>query len=354
MDVKQEIAPSVSILVVNWNGIRHLRPLFESIGKIDFDKKKFEVLMVDNASTDDSVSFTTKNFPWVRVIQLDKNYGFCGGNNRGINEARGEYVLLLNNDVVVDKDLLGALLKGFSSPLVAAVGGKVYQWNDQNPAFNRNNVISSSWPKISPWRAIPFNFTDERPTSPVDYLPGCVIMVKKNVIEEVGFLDEEYVAYFEETDWCARMIRAGYTVSYVPEAMVWHRVGATGAELSNDFNHRMMVRNRIRFVLKNFDLLNVLFFFLYYPFEVLWKFFRLNLLIVTSLYSNSQQRAHAILSITYYSSDLKFVFQSIYWNIIHITSTILARWRDFKRIKNRRSYNWNLPLSNIDPNRRDL
>ncbi len=354
MDVKPELVPRVSIIIVNWNGLRHLKPLFDSIKKLDFDKKKLEVLMVDNASTDESVSFTKKNYSSIRILRLDQNYGFCGGNNRGIAEAKGDYILLLNNDVVVDKNLLNALLAGFSSPEVGAVGGKVYEWNEKNPAFSTKNRISSSWPKISPWRCIPFSFTDERPAGSVDYLPGCMLMVRKKLIEEIGSIDEDYQAYFEETDWCARMIRAGHKPFYTPDAMIWHRFLATANAISPDFNHRMMTRNRIRFVLKNFDFLRLFFFLLYYPFEVIWKFLRLNFIILRSVISTPVQRAHDILVISYYSRDLKFVFQSILWNLTNLPRTLQARSIDLGRLKNRQSYNLNLPLRNVAPNRRDL
>ena len=346
---------SVSIIIVNWNGIAHLKPLFESIEKLDFDKKKLEVIMVDNASSDDSVKFIEGNFKQAKVLKLDKNYGFCVGNNRGIEQAKGDYILLLNNDTVVDKNLLFALLKGFEKHKTAgAVGGKVYEWNEENPAFGTKNKISSSWPKIRPFTAKPFNFTDEQDDHPVDYLPGCMMMVKKEVIEKVGLLDESYDAYFEETDLCARIIRAGYDLIYLKDAMIWHRVAASSKTISRDFNHKMMARNRVRFVLKNFDLAYLLFFAIYYPLEVIFKFLRLNYLILKSVFSSPGKRGYLVLVIAYYAADLKFVFHSIIWNLMNLPQTVQARFRDLGKIKNRRSYNRNLPLSGVMPNRRDL
>jgi O-antigen biosynthesis protein len=103
--------PTVSIIVLNYNGKKYLDNCFDSLARISYPKSRFEVILVDNASSDGSVAYVRKKYPWVNVTNLNKNYGFTGGNNAGVNIAKGEYVVFLNNDVMVDKNWLTELIK---------------------------------------------------------------------------------------------------------------------------------------------------------------------------------------------------------------------------------------------------
>src|SRR5665647_2274421 len=102
--------PSVSIIVLNYNGRKYLDDCFSSLAKISYPKSRFEVILVDNFSSDGSVGYVRNMYPWVKVAPLSKNYGFTGGNNVGAGLAKGEYLVFLNNDVVVDVDWLKALV----------------------------------------------------------------------------------------------------------------------------------------------------------------------------------------------------------------------------------------------------
>lgn len=118
--------PSVSIIIVNYNGFNYLRSCLDSIAKLSYPKKKLEVIVVDNGSKDGSTVFLKKLFPWAKVIALKTNEGFTGGNNTGIKNATGEYIVLLNNDTTVDKNWLKELCKAADNTSVGIVTSKIY------------------------------------------------------------------------------------------------------------------------------------------------------------------------------------------------------------------------------------
>ena len=121
--------PSVSIITVNYNGLRFLKNLFNSISNLNYPEDKIQVIMVDNGSTDGSVEFVRSNFPEVEVLVLNKNSGYAGGNNEGFKHARGQYVALINNDCTIDQDWLTAMVNtmnsSYSESKVGAVSSKV-------------------------------------------------------------------------------------------------------------------------------------------------------------------------------------------------------------------------------------
>jgi len=124
--------PSVSIIVLNFNGLAFLEPCLSSLEQLDYPEGRFEVILVDNASTDSSVAFVRKRFPWVRIIQNDRNLGFAGGNNVGIRVSKGEYIALLNNDTKVERDWLIELVKGCEADrAIGACTSKIWLFDDR-------------------------------------------------------------------------------------------------------------------------------------------------------------------------------------------------------------------------------
>ncbi len=363
------VPPLVSIITVNWNGKEHLNGFFESVRNLDYPQGRLEVLMVDNGSKDGSVKLTHKHFPWVKLIEMGKNLGFAEGNNLGIKEANGEYVLLLNNDVVVDPKLVKAMLACFSGKSVGGVGAKVLRWNESNPPYDKANSISTSWLKVSPETGMPWNFNDERQKAEIDYLPGCAMMIKREILGKLGGFDPAYFAYFEETDLCARMIKAGYRLIYAPDAVVWHKVMGSTKKKANvakqttpasvfesgpsNFNQVMMARNRLRFVLKNFDATALPKFALLYATDLLFKIINIAIfkpIMALRYWADWQGWKEYEHFERAYWDEAKFIWSGVFWNFIHLPETTRARRRDFGRISNRQSYNRNLPLAEV-PNR---
>lgn len=309
-------SPLVSVIIVNWNGLQYLDSCLQGLRKQSY--KPFEIIVVDNGSIDGSLKFLEKNYPEVRVVINSFNKGFAGGNNDGIRVAKGELLAFLNNDTVTHPEWMHHLVRIIqSSPKIAGVCGKIY-------SLDKPDKVLFTMPKINPYTGGAVWVTLDQGSQPVDYLSGNAMMVKRNVVTEIGEMDEEYFAYYEDTDWCARMIRAGYELTYVPDAIIWHKQFGTAQK---QFQFYQMERNRIRFVLKNFDLFYLIIFLLLYPVHFLSWF----------MYFLAIFRFEEILLVT----------KAPLWNIINLRKTIQARYRDHQRIKRMRAYNKHLPLRSL-------
>ncbi len=309
--------PLVSIVIANWNGLRYLDDCLKSLFNQTYSH--IEIILVDNGSMDRSVEFIQENFPSVIIIKNNKNMGFASATNRGIRHAKGEFIALFNQDAVADANWLDKLVQvALGSSETAAAAGKIYYLKNGC----KEDSVFCTWPKINPFTAAPYNFNGDEGASAVDYLTGCAMIIKRDVIDEIGQIDEGYFLYFEETDWCARIIRAGYKLMYVPDAIVWHVVSGSISEPNLKLSY--MVRNRIRFAMKNFDKGYIPIFIISYSLEVALQLLR-------DIRRNDFKAAGIRLN-------------SIFWNILNIKDTMDARRSDLSKISDMRSYNRSLPL----------
>lgn len=301
---------SVTVIIVSWNGRVYLEGCLESLRAQTH--RNLDVVLVDNASSDGSVAFVRERYPEVRIVESERNLGFVGGNNLGLAYATGEYVALLNNDNVTDPGWLQALLDAVQPDDVAGATGKVF-------SLDEPDRIIFTTPLINRYSARALWSAADVPQCDVHYLSGNNLLVKRSVIDEVGPLDPGYYSYFEETDWCARMIVAGYRVVYAPAAKVRHKeLGST----SLDTNRYYMERNRVRFALKNFDRTYLAFFVLYYLADVTRRFIK------------GRDESNVPLRM--------IIIRAIGWNLRHLPETLASRGRDYRRLKQRRSYNRSL------------
>lgn len=226
------MAMDLSIIIVNWNGKGVLRDCLASI----YDREQaveFEVIVVDNASGDDSVDMVENHFPMVRVVRNSSNLGFAAANNRGFSIAGGRHVLLLNSDTLM---LAGALEKSVTylddHPDIGVLGCRV--------EFPDRSFQTSCYRFSDPWvmfmaRMLPLgSIANERlnfgryqarqfdkPTD-VDCVAGCFMAVRRKVIDGCGGLDEDFFMYGEDEEWCARIKRGGWRVVYFPGATIIH------------------------------------------------------------------------------------------------------------------------------------
>jgi GT2 family glycosyltransferase len=221
-----KLPAKVTAVVLNWNGIADTSECLESLGEITYPNH--DIIVVDNGSSGEDAQLLQERFgDSIRLIVSPENLGFAGGANLAIREAlAGDagYVLLLNNDVTVDPEFLDELVGAAERlPRAAAVSAKIY-FHDES------TVICSTGGRVNPWagtaRQVGRGEVDRGQYEEIaerDYADGACMLIRREALEGVGLLDEEYFAYWEETDWCDRAAEAGYKCYYVPAARVWHK-----------------------------------------------------------------------------------------------------------------------------------
>ena len=235
-------APKLSITLVNTNNRDLLRACLASLYEQEHGVA-FEVLLVDNASTDGSADMVRHGFPAVRLIENDRRRGFGANHNRGIRQSRGEHVLVLNEDTVVRPGALRAMCDVLDAePGVGAVGCRLenpdgtlqrscYRFPSPGRCALENLLLVAALPdhpRIGDYRAWPH---DER--RDVEFVSGAAIAVRREVIETVGVFDERFFIYAEETDWCRRMRDAGWKVAFVPDGTIVHHGGQSSAKIKD-------------------------------------------------------------------------------------------------------------------------
>lgn len=189
----------------------------------------YEIILVDNASSDDSVSAIRSAFPEVMIIENKTNLGVAGGRNVGLKFGlkRGpDYILFLDNDTTVHEDFLREMVKvGENDTRAGILTGKIYFHSEPNKIWCAGGRMSFYRCKFN---LIGYDELDRgqyEETKEVDYVTGCMFMIKRKVIDEIGVLDEDFVQYFaEDVDWCMRAKKKGYKIMYAPRAKAWHRV----------------------------------------------------------------------------------------------------------------------------------
>lgn len=239
--------PKVSIVILNWNGRDLVKNCLNSVLKTNY--LNYEVIVVDNASTDGSQFLIRNNYPNVKLIENVENIGYAAGNNVGIKAAKGEYVVLLNNDTIVHRDWILELVKvALIDNRIGVLGCKVYvmDTNVIQHAGCELGFISKSF--LS--RSLEEDSGQFDEIGDVDYISGEAMMVKMKVFKRVGLLDSDYFAYWEDVDFCYRARRSGYRVVYVPKSVVEHRISASWAKRPLE-GKVLAERNRILFILKN-------------------------------------------------------------------------------------------------------
>lgn len=249
--------PTVSVIVLNYNGMSFLKDCFDSLLAATYPDT--ELLMVDNGSTDESVSFMERHYPRVRIIKSATNLSYSGGNNLGIRHARGQYVVLLNNDTEVTPGWLEPLLDEFGSDeRIAACQPKVLDMTNRK-AFEYAGAAGGFMDRLGyPFlRGRIFDTVEEdtgQYQSPVDlfWTSGVAMAIRKNVLDETGLLDEDFVLHMEEIDLCWRLHLRGYRLRVRPDAVIYHYGGGTLSQektVKMYYNHR----NSMFMLLKNYS-----------------------------------------------------------------------------------------------------
>ncbi len=222
--------PDLSIIIVNWNGGQVLLDCLASI-YAHTPPLPFEVIVVDNASTDGSPERVAAGFPQVRLIQAGRNLGFAGGNNLGLQAAQGRFLLLLNNDTLVREKALGRMVAAMQAdPSIGILGCRLL--NPDGTLQRSCGLFPTLWTKFLDltmlYRLVPvyrlghWDYAGERD---VDWLSGACLLLRREVYEQIGGLDEGYFMYLEDADLCRRAWQAGWRVHFTPTAEVVHLKG---------------------------------------------------------------------------------------------------------------------------------
>jgi len=247
----------LSIVIISWNTADLLAQCLASIYTCPPDND-FEVLVVDNASTDDTVQIVRQQYPQVKLLENKKNVGFATANNQAVRHSTGRYVLLLNPDTKVKPGALKKLVEFIdTTPQAGAVGARILNPDESlqtscYPAptlareFWRLFHLDALWPygsyHMSGWQI-------DRPRE-VDVLLGACLLLRKSALDQVGLLDENYFIYSEEVDLCYRLRKAGWPLYWVPQAQVIHYGGQSTQQVAAEMFMRLY-QSKLIFIRKH-------------------------------------------------------------------------------------------------------
>lgn len=250
----------ISVVVVNWNGKAFLGECLDSLRRQSFSN--CEVLVVDNGSTDGSVQWIATNFPEFRTIALKENLGFAGGCNAGIRQAQGGWIALLNNDAVADVGWLQNLSQAVEyDPDVGLAASRVILTSGSLDSAGDAMTIAGVPYKRGHGRAPNGVFTTPEEVFGVC---GCAALLRKQMLDEIGLLDEDFFCIYEDGDLSFRAHLSGYRCIYVPDAVVHHRLNTTLGKLS---------RTYVFYGQRNMEYL----YFKNMPVRLLWKYLAVHL-----------------------------------------------------------------------------
>ncbi len=242
--------PLVSIITVNYNQAEVTCALLESLNKTTYPN--LEVIVVDNHSTEDDPSIIKQRYPNIVFIQNPINYGFAAGNNYGLMRARGEYVMLLNNDIEVPPGFLEPLVAKLENhPEIGAVSPRIkfyYQPDTiQYAGYTPIDRVTIRNTAIGYREKDRGQYNEDRETASAH---GAAMMVPMRVVKEIGLMSYIFFLYYEEADWCERILKAGYKIYYVGSSYVLHKESVSTGKMS-PLKIYYLNRNRMVFMRRN-------------------------------------------------------------------------------------------------------
>lgn len=239
-----EIKGKVTVIILNYNGKKYLKKCIESIQRQTY--RNHSVLIVDNGSDDDSVNYLSRQYPQIELIVCDENKGFAAGNNLGIMHAirQGtEYVLLLNVDTVPEANMIEKLIDKADESTVTVP--RIY-------SDKRMIKIWYAGGELDYVNGKSYHCCEAGANGikMVGFACGCCVLIHKDIILRNGMFDEKYFLYFEDTDLSFRWTQSGVKIKYIPQAKMWHKIGASGGNNGMWIKSYYMARNRLYFIKK--------------------------------------------------------------------------------------------------------
>ena len=253
-DHKVTAVSDISIVLVCWNNLDYLEPCLESLYGSEMHST-FDVVVVDNGSTDGSQEMLREKYPEIAIIQNDHNVGLGKASNQGIEATNGRYVLLLNNDTIVNGPSFDAMVDFLNAnPQAGAAGGRllnpdgtVQACHNDFPSLREEFFIASRLGEYL-WEGYPSYIREDQLRS-VSWLGSACLMIRRAALDEVGLLDEEYFIYGDEADLQYRLKQAGWDIYFLPQAYTIH----FGGRSMNRWGRRKMVyRGKMMFYRKNY------------------------------------------------------------------------------------------------------
>ncbi|UCS94383.1 glycosyltransferase family 2 protein [Echinicola marina] len=251
--------PSVAIILVNWNSYTHTRNCLISLRKVSYGN--YKIIVVDNASSDKSGDRLESKFEEIVLLRNEKNLGFTGGNNTGINfalENGFEYLMLLNNDTEVLPDFLSLMMERMKADKeIGAIQPKFYFLNQKERIWNAGG-------RFHPFLGLTQTIGKDEPNKAkydqykeVDWITGCCFLVRSEIIEKIGGLTDKLFIYYEDVDWSFKIRELGYKLYIEPSSIVYHEAGMSHKKKEkgkegylNPIVHYLNARNHIWFLRK--------------------------------------------------------------------------------------------------------
>ena len=238
------LTPFCSIIILNYNGEQFIKKTLESVLALDYPSADFEIIIIDNDKSRNVINSLIRESvnPLTTFIPLNNNLGFSGGNNVGIKKAKGKYILLLNNDCVVDKNWLSELVSvAENNEKIFAVNSKIYLGNTnkiQNagirifPNGYAQDIGAVPNNKIQDYEVDKGQYDKEKE---IDAACGAAVLYRTSILDKIGFLDESFFLYYEDVEISERAKKHGYQIIYAPKAVVHHLHAASAEEWSPFF-----------------------------------------------------------------------------------------------------------------------
>ena len=269
--VDVSLSPLLSIVTINYNQAEVTRQFLESARALTYPN--YEIIVVDNASEPAlHTQFDATAYPHLRVVRSEVNLGFTGGNNLGIDQARGDYFFIVNNDTELNPTLLETLLQPFVlDKRVGVVCPKIFFFDQprhvQYAGYNAMNMFTGTATIVG------YDQPDSEHLNlpgPTNFAHGCAMLVSKEVVNKVGRFAERFFLYYEELDWSQRILDAGFTIYYQPSATILHKESVSVGR-NSPLRTYYLTRNRILYMRRHGSWFQRCVFYAFFAFFVLPK-----------------------------------------------------------------------------------
>ena len=271
------INPSVTVIVLNWNGKDLTLECLDSLNKVDYSN--YNILVVDNKSSDGSVESINQRYSDISVLELDNNYGYAGGNNRGfnsLNNDKPEFVIFLNNDTVVDKNFINPLINPLlSNKNIYQTVPKIYYQNNPKLIWYAGGKVNLWTGSVSHKGIRQYDNDKFNLEGTTKYATGCCFCMRYDDFKKIDGFDEKFPMYSEDVDLSLSIRKKEYKVWYTPDSIIWHKVSASiGGSFSFSKNKRKL-KGLFLLFRKHANRFQYISIILFSPFQLLYQIFKL-------------------------------------------------------------------------------